>query len=137
MSAPCPILMDLVGEASHPQDDLSQYSTTIDLAKLPEKQRKKAEKVAKEIELRQCCRGRKGAPPRGPSWTGFLVKNQENMVHISMFPPRFLEVQNGWSKMASRFWVAVRSQYGTSMGPQAPNEPETHVHGCFLHNSVH
>lgn len=40
-----------------PQEDLSQYSTTIDVAKLPAQQRKKAERLAKEIELRQCCRG--------------------------------------------------------------------------------
>jgi len=39
------------------QDDLSQYSTTIDPQKLPATQRKKAERVAREIELRQCCRG--------------------------------------------------------------------------------
>ena len=46
-----------MGQHGQLQDDLSQYSTTIDVAKLPEKQRKKAERVAKEIELRQCCRG--------------------------------------------------------------------------------
>eukprot|EP00435_Cladocopium_sp_Y103_P042804 s1649_g11.t3 len=48
---------ELFGYVSTFKDDLSQYSTTIDVAKLPEKQRKKAERVAKEIELRQCCRG--------------------------------------------------------------------------------
>eukprot|EP00434_Breviolum_minutum_P025917 symbB.v1.2.022912.t1/scaffold2052.1/size91004/7 len=48
---------ELFGYVSTFKDDLSQYSTTIDPQKLPATQRKKAERVAREIELRQCCRG--------------------------------------------------------------------------------
>jgi hypothetical protein len=57
------------------QDDLSQYSTTIDMAKLPEKQRKKAERGAKEIELRQCCRGWDGKMKPGMWVTWGSEKN--------------------------------------------------------------
>ena len=40
------------------QEDLSQYSTIIDVAKVPAHARKKAERLAREIEVRHSIRGR-------------------------------------------------------------------------------
>jgi len=48
---------ELFGYVSTFKDDLSQYSTTIDVTRISTQTRKKAERVAREIELRQCVRG--------------------------------------------------------------------------------
>mmetsp|Transcript_21151 Transcript_21151/g.39757 ORF Transcript_21151/g.39757 Transcript_21151/m.39757 type:complete len:404 (+) Transcript_21151:66-1277(+) len=48
---------ELFGYVSTFKEDLSQYSTTIDMAKVPVRARKKAERLAREIEVRQSVRG--------------------------------------------------------------------------------
>eukprot|EP00931_Biecheleriopsis_adriatica_P037961 TRINITY_DN21775_c0_g1_i1.p1 TRINITY_DN21775_c0_g1~~TRINITY_DN21775_c0_g1_i1.p1 ORF type:complete len:469 (+),score=94.51 TRINITY_DN21775_c0_g1_i1:96-1502(+) len=48
---------ELFGYVSTFKEDLSQYSTAIDISKVPDHARQRADRLAREIELRQCGRG--------------------------------------------------------------------------------